>query len=122
MALPPPDLTKRQVKCSFKALSFADAIAALSTNLALNILADDEPLLPQVTLNIDGSAKEALDKVSDAFDYSWKQKSSGIIVMVKRFHDAAEHPQYNLPELRRMAHDVAGIFKAVSSAIPASKP
>lgn len=115
---PPPDLTKRPVKLSLKAQRFADAIATLSTNLALNILADDEPLAQQVTLNIDGSAKDALDQVSDAFDYTWKQKPGGTIVMYKRFHNASEHPQYSLPELRRMAHEVVNIFKAVPNAIP----
>ncbi|MCW3097056.1 MAG: hypothetical protein JWL77_2674 [Chthonomonadaceae bacterium] len=112
------DLTKKTVKFSLKAQRFVDVIATLSTKVGLNILVDDEPLLHDVTLEIDGSVKDALDQVSDAFDYTWKQKPSGIIVMYKRFHNASEHPQYSLPELRRMAHEVVNIFKAVPNAIP----
>jgi hypothetical protein len=113
---PPPDLTKRPVKLSLKAQRFTDVIATLSTKLGLNILVDDEPLLQQLTLEFNGSAEEALDRVSDTFDYRWRQKPSGIIVMYKRFHNAAEHPQYNLPELRRMAHEVAAIITAAPNA------
>ena len=115
---PPSDLTKCPVKLTLKAQGFTDAIATLSTKLALNILADDEPASEPVTLNIDGSVKDALDQVSEAFDYRWKQNPSGVIVMYKRFHNVAEHPQYILPELRRMAHDVAAIFKAIPNALP----
>ncbi|MCW3054621.1 MAG: hypothetical protein JWN14_3791 [Chthonomonadales bacterium] len=115
---PASDLSKRSIKLSLKAQRFADVITTLSTKLGLNILADDEPLIQKVTLEFDGSVTDALDQVAEAFDYRWKQKSSGIIVMYKRFHNIAEHPQYNLPELRHMAREVAAIFKAVPGAAP----
>jgi hypothetical protein len=112
------DLSRRPVKFSFKAQRFDDVIATLSTKIGLNILVDDEPLNQNLTLEFDGDAKAVLDQVSDKFDYSWKQKPGGIIVMYKRFHNASEHPQYNLPELQRMAHDMVNIFKAIPNAIP----
>jgi len=115
---PAAALSQRSVKLSLKAQRFDTVITALSTKLGLNILADDEPLTENVTLEFEGSVSEALDRVAEAFDYRWKQKPDGIIVMYKQFHNAAEHPQYHLPELRRMAREAAAIFKAVPGATP----
>lgn len=106
------DLSTRHVTLVFKQQHFTDVIATLSQKLRLNILVDDEPLPQTVNLEFDGTVKEALDKVGDMFDYTWRQKANGIIVMYKRFQSAAEHPQYNLPELQRMAHGMVDIFKA----------
>lgn len=111
---PEKDLTQRTVTLSLKAESFADVIATLSTKLGINILADDEPLRRELSLEFTGNAREALDRICDAFDYTWREKPGGIVVLYKRFQNVAEHPQYNLLELRRMAHAVSDIYQALS--------
>lgn len=75
-------------------------------------MTDGEPKRENATLEFDGNLKTALDKIADAFDYTWTTKS-GIVLMNKRFKSKGEQPQVNLPEMRQMTKEIVDVFRSV---------
>jgi hypothetical protein len=70
-------------------------------------LADGEPASNSADIVVLATAAQALDVIGDRFDYSWLKSKSGVILLFKRFRKPEERPQMNVPEMRRMARDVA---------------
>src|SRR5258708_4855765 len=102
----PSDLQQKQVHLSAKRQPFSAYIRELSKQIGRSILADDLPLLQQADMELHGTAKEALDRVSDRFDFTWALSKHGIILMRKRFRNPNEFPQINLPELKQTTKSV----------------
>ncbi len=98
------------IKLDIKERSLADVVNVLAERLHCGIMVDDEPLLTKADLKFDGTGKDALDKVMDAFDYTWEVSKSGGVLMRKRFRNPVEHPQMNYAELRQMARDAVTIL------------
>ncbi len=107
-------LGKLPVKLDLKQQSLPDMIDALCQQAHCNVLIDDEPLLAKADLKFDGTASAALDQIADTFDYTWVASRHGGILMQKAFRNPLEHPQINLPELRRAAHDALTTMSAVA--------
>ena len=104
------ELLAGKVTLNVKAQSLADIVDTLATKLHCSILVDDDPLLGSADVQCDGTGKDALDKVTDVFDYTWETSPSGGVLMRKRFRNPIEHPQMNYAELKQMAHDAVAIL------------
>jgi len=81
---------------------FGAILSELSRQIGTSIMADDEPLVKAASFDIEGSAKAALDKIANTFDYSWQTSKSGMVLMSKRFDNPQEIPQMHLLELQQM--------------------
>lgn len=101
--------------------SLAEMARSLGKNGRFNLLIDGEPLRQHGDVDSDGTLREALDRVADAFDYSWAVGKSGAVLMTKRFRNPRERPQIHLAELRQAAKDVLDALNQVQSDGDASR-
>ena len=76
---------------------------------------DGEALQKEADFDFDLKAKDVLDKIADAFDYSWSLSRHQVILLNKRFENPDELPQMRLREMRRMAKDILTFWPASSS-------
>lgn len=95
-----------------KPLSYV--VALLARQLHCNIVMDDAPLLPPPDLDCEGTGKEVMDKVCDAYDYSWRVGRQGMTLLSKRFYNPDELPQMSLPELQQMGRDALTALAGVT--------
>lgn len=109
----PSDLQDKPITLSAKDVSLADAADAVAKQIGRNVVIDDEPALKTTDLDLNCSAKEALDKIGDRFDYEWRLSKQGIILMTKRFKDPNAVPQINLPEMRQMVKEANSAMKLI---------
>ncbi len=110
----PAEFEARQISLSYRKQSLSAVVADLSQRIGKSILVDDEPLNSGADIEFKGSLKMALDRIGDAFDYSWRLSKRGSILMNKRFRtNPDELPQMNLPELRQMAADMLLVLGAL---------
>jgi hypothetical protein len=93
-----------------KDATFADYLDILQRDLNLTLIADGTPLQKSVSLALDSTLREALDKVADAFDYRWRVGKNRVILLTKRFHNEQEMPQFILPELKQSAFGVMRVL------------
>lgn len=107
------DLKQRTVTLKLTGRSLAEIVAAVAPLVGHGILVDDVPNLKSADLDLHGTAAEALDRIAEAFDYSWSESKNGTILMVKRFHDLDEHPQCNPREMRQVALEMTRILSAI---------
>ena len=108
----PADFTSRMVSLSFEHAPMSAAIADLAKQSGHNIVVNDEPRDNQADLEFKGSTKDALDKVAEAYDYTWKLGKSGAILMTKRFSRQMEYPPLNAQELNQTARDILAILQS----------
>lgn len=107
------ELEKKMVTIRGTKLSFADALAQVSKQTGRSVIADDEPHLQSADLDVHGSAKQAIDRIADVFDYTWTVSKHGVILLTKRFKTPLEYPQVNLPELKSATQDAFIAIKAI---------
>lgn len=119
-ASPSSELEKQQVSLSLQLHTAAQVIEDLSVKLGRSILVDGEPKAEKLYVEFHGSAKEALDKVSDQLDCTWTTGKQGVILMQKRFHNRDDLPQMHLKEMQKMAQDVLAIWPAAPSEVRSS--
>ena len=86
---------------------------ALTQETHVNILVDDEPLRQNADLIFNGTLREALDRVGNAFDYTWTVSKGGVVLMSKTFKNYDERPQVNLPEMLQMTRDILNALNLV---------
>lgn len=103
-------LQNRQVKLHATKQSLAEIVKSLYPQIGRGILVDGIPVVQQADFDFEGSAKEALDKVAETYDFAWSLSKRGVILMRKQYHRPDEYPQMNLPELREAANDVVTIL------------
>src|SRR5579884_313347 len=108
-----PDWMAKPIALTVQRQSLSDITAILSAQLGLSIVADGEPLTRQADVELNGTAKEALDRVADIFDYTWMPLKSGVILMRKRFKNPDDYPQMNLEEMRQMAREIVAVLQAL---------
>ena len=80
---------------------------------SLNYVVEDLPIKTRGVLTFQGSLKDALDRVADLFDYTWRVRKRTFIVFEKRFDDPNEHPQLVLPELLTIARGMNTVLKGI---------
>lgn len=107
-----PAFLKQTFHADAEKRTFAELAVLLREKYRVSILTDGESKRENVTMGFDGNLKTALDKIADAFDYTWTTKS-GIVLMNKRFKSKDEQPQANLSEMRQMTKEIVGIFHSV---------
>ncbi len=110
----PSALDRQRLVFHAQQQSFAQVVAALSLEMKRGIAADGVPRLLQADFNLEGTAREVLDRVADAFDYQWTLSRSGVVLLSKRFQNPDERPQLNLPELQQMARDANTVLRQAS--------
>lgn len=99
------------VAVSAKSVSFNGVLEQITKQSGVNIFVEDHSQLPGVDFEFSGGAKEALDKISNLFDYQWKVNKYGIVVLTKRFKNPKEYPQFDILELAQMAREAMGLLK-----------
>ena len=80
---------------------------------SLNYVVEDLPSKTKGSLTFQGSLKDALDRVADLFDYTWRVRKGIFIVFEKRFDDPNEHPQLILPELLTIARGMNAVLTGI---------
>jgi hypothetical protein len=98
------------VTAKFHQQTLKQIIVALDKQSGLNVLIDGEPLTPMADVECDGTLEEALNKISDTFDYNWKVGRGGIVLFNKRFRNRNDAPQANVAELTHLVQNMSGIF------------
>lgn len=106
----PADFTSRTVSLSCKHMPMSAVIADLAKQIEHNIVVNDEPHDDQADIEFTGVVKDMLDKVTEAYDYTWKMGKSGTILMSKRFSRQMEYPPLNAQELNQTARDTLAIL------------
>ncbi len=89
------------------------ALKTLSSAGGISIIADAAPTRKFVTLTHIGSVRQALDKVSSAYDYRWSLTTGGIVLFTRKYSDPNELPQMNYAEIRQTAADMLTILPAL---------
>lgn len=91
--------------------SLASAIASISAQVRITIVADDLPRANPAPFMVNGSAMQVLADVCNRFDYSWRKTTAGDIILTKRFKNPAEHPQFDKNEAADIAARIVRIFR-----------
>jgi len=110
---PLPAVFQKKIQVTLQGATMDATLAALAKDNHINIVADGEPLLQKADINLDGTLREALDKVADLFDYNWTVSRAGVVLMTKRFKNPKERPQFNLPEMLGLTHDMITALTAI---------
>jgi hypothetical protein len=79
----------------------------------LSYVVEDLPIKATADLAYHGPLIDALDRIADLFDYTWRVRKGACIVFEKRFANLDEHPQLILPELLRIARDMNTTLKGI---------
>ena len=87
-------------------LTLDQALKTLTLATNLSVLVDGEPITLSASFNVNGTVKDSMDKISEAFDYSWRFSTTGVVIMSKRFTNRAERPQLNPIEMAGMCRDM----------------
>ena len=106
----------REVEVRAKRASLPGILEDLATRYGIAVLADGWPLRDTADLDFRGSLRDALDRIAEAFDYTWKLSSKGMVLLNKRFKNPDERPQLNLLELRHVAKEMLTALPPVESA------
>jgi hypothetical protein len=117
-AAPTPALprifSQTRVKLALNDESLAEMLDRLiPESTALNYVVEDLPIKRKGTVLVDGTLKDALDRIADLFDYTWRVRKGTIVIFEKRFSDPNEHPQLILPELQRVARGMNTVLRAI---------
>jgi hypothetical protein len=105
----PGDGTPR-LRLAKQGVTLAEALTLISEKTGWNFVVDDEPLREKADLDMEGTARDVLARVTDVFDYKFEIKTSGIVTLVKRFRDPLELPQMRPSEMQRMAADLVNVL------------
>lgn len=97
---------EEQISLQAKQTSLSSILQALHGITRVSILADGEPALLKVDVNLKGTVRAALDSIADTFDYKWMLSPDGVVLMNKRFKSTREWPQMHLAEMTQMAKDI----------------
>jgi len=107
-----PAFLKKPFRADAATRTFAQYAKMLREQCGISLIADGIPLKENAELEFDGTAKAALNRIADAFDFTWTTKS-GIVLMNKRFKSKEERPQINLPEMRQMTKEIVEAFHSI---------
>ena len=69
------------VELHFQNYSLPDILALWSAKTGRHFLMDDAPLRQRVSLDFQGTLAASLDRVTEAFDYSWTVSKNGFMMM-----------------------------------------
>jgi hypothetical protein len=99
------DVKTRAVALSLSHAPMSDVIVSLAKQGRCNIIVNDEPRDNQADIEFKGTFEDALNKVADAYDYTWTVNKQSVILMTKRFSRQNEYPPLNAGELHQTAED-----------------
>ena len=105
-------LDEQVIKIDVKAASLDTMITLLGQKLHAGVVVDDRPHHVFSDFSMETTPRKALDRIADAFDYSWKLSRSGMVMFYKRFKDPTEFPQMDLAEWQQMAKDAIAAMDA----------
>lgn len=105
-----PSLETRRIVIKQQKMSMADALALVSTQAGLNIVAGDVPRRAYADIDVSGTVREVLDAIGKRFDYRWTQSRLGGILFSKQFNNPEEHPQINQAEAIETAKTILHIL------------
>jgi len=94
-------------------LSLADALRQVGDQAGVSAVADGAPLRASADVELRASARQALDRLGEVFDYWWSPGPGGIVLMRKRFHDPNERPQMHVPELKQWAEELVRVLRSI---------
>ena len=100
-----------------KKISLLQAMQRFAEQTGKGYFIDGEPLQKDMELDFDLTAKDALDKIAEAFDYTWTLSRHQVILLNKRFKDPDDLPQMQYREMRHMAQDILSVWPAPSSPV-----
>jgi len=104
---------ERAVRISARQKSLADFVEYLAATAKISIVTDGVPDRVAANLEVDGTVREALDKLAAGFDCGWSVSKSGIVMIARRFADETEHPQIHLKEMQQMVRDIHAALQLV---------
>lgn len=105
-------LDEQVIKIDVKSASLDTMITLLGQKLHAGVVVDDRPHHVFSDFLMETTPRKALDRIADAFDYSWKLSRSGMVMFYKRFKDPTEFPQMDLAEWQQMAKDAIAVIGA----------
>jgi len=110
----PREYRSTRISISVKKAAMSAILTELSSQAGKAVVADGEAIKTDITFAFDGSLMDALDRIGDTFDYSWRVSRYGTILMNKRFKtNVDERPQMNRDEMRQMAAHVLRTLRSL---------
>jgi hypothetical protein len=103
-------MLEREVVLDHKHSSLADILKEMAEKYGVRAAVEGTPLRERADITFQGTLREALDRLSDLFDYQWRVSRSGVILMNKRFTDPNDIPQMLLQEYRQVAKDQLAVL------------
>ena len=104
------DLDSRLIKVGVKTATLDTMVALLSKQLNVSIFVDDRPIHPPIDFSMETTARKALNRIADAYDYDWKLTKSGSILLYKRFRNPQEFPQSDYAEWLQVSKDALRVL------------
>ncbi len=114
---PPSAWQTKDIHFHAQKLSLTQAMRLFAEQTGSSYFIDGEPLQKEADFDFDLKAKDALDKIADAFDYLWTVSRRGTILLNKRFKNPDELPQMPYREMRRMASDLFSLWPTPASPV-----
>lgn len=93
--------------------TLGDVATALTKQCGISFVIDGQPVREKSALKLQGTVKEALDQMGEAFDYSWRLSKGQVVVMTKRFKDPDTHPQASLREMRESVRQILSALRLI---------
>jgi hypothetical protein len=98
-------MLEREVVLDHKHSSLADILKEMAEKYGVRAAVEGTPLREKADFSFQGTLREALNRLSERFDYQWRASRSGVILMNKRFTNPDDIPPMLLQEYRQVAKD-----------------
>ena len=104
------DLNSKLIKVDVKAATLDTMVALLSKQLNVSIFVDDRPIHAPIGFSMETTARKALNRIANAYDYEWRLTKSGSILLYKRFKSPQEFPQSDYAEWLQVSKDALRVL------------